>query len=184
MERSLPLVLLLACAHPAAPAKPTEVTAPAPPPTVVAPPAPPAPWAAALARFQTERPLAPLFPPDLLTVGAIGRVGDLARLPGGTLGYVERGCEIMVGCGCEVRGEYRYGRDGDRIVIAHLVPDVEVTRVVHPGACGAGCGVAGAEPRNPVIDLGAIDAAKVERVEVHYPLARTEETCEEPRPAQ
>jgi hypothetical protein len=166
MRRLLPLVLVAACAH--------------------ASPPPGRPWEPALARFQIGRPLAGFFPPGLLELDAraLGAVGDLVPLPGGTLGFIERGCEVTEGCGCAVGSEYRYGRDGDRIVIAHLVPDLEIKRVVHPGSCGTGCGVREAEQRDLVRDLGPIAAAQVERVDVHYKLVRTEVTCELPVPMQ
>jgi hypothetical protein len=161
MRRLLPL-LLLACSHPAPPA-------PAPPPW-----SPPE-----LVEFERTHPLTPMSPTLRRDVATDGKPGDLVPLPGGALGYIERGCEQPSDCGCTLAPIYRYGRQGDRLVIVHAVPDV---KSIPGGGCDPGCGMRMAPPRDLLRDLGPINADKVERLEVHYQWTVQTGSCIGPSP--
>jgi hypothetical protein len=100
-----------------------------------------------------------------------------------TIELVEDSCAVGDSCGCDVGADFRYFLDGARIVVARMVPDVEVRRIVHAGSCAEGCGVQAPQVPPPVRSLGAIDPAQVEVVDVHYHYDQIVETCDHPLPA-
>ncbi len=148
----------------------------------------------ALAAFTRGRELAPLELPVLGQTPPMGTVtgtpvGDkgLIAVPSSAaaapaLGFVEDSCARGDSCGCDVSAEYHVWREGERVVIAHMVPDVEVHVVKHSGSCGEGCGVQAPSPPSTVLSLGAIDPSTVEIDDVHYHYDLVEETCDHPLP--
>ena len=98
-----------------------------------------------------------------------------------TLVFMEASCESGDSCGCDVPAEYRYYKDGDRVVIMRVIPDLHVTQV-RVESCGTGCGVPAPPQPQPLRGLGAIDPGAVELVQTHYRLDRVTETCDHPMP--
>lgn len=144
--------------------------------------------AAALAHFTRGRELIATAPPVVGQGPPYGEVtgtplhDGLVSLPDGTLGFVEQGCAVGDSCGCDVGAEYHYWRDGAKLVIATLLPDVEVHTVKRAGTCGQGCGVQAPPPPSTVRGLGALAPADVEVEAVHYHYDQVVETCDHPMP--
>jgi hypothetical protein len=149
---------------------------------------------AALARFARGRALAPI---DLPVIGTeqfeaastaatpLGRglvAVPSAHVAAPALGFEESSCASGDSCGCDVSAEYHAYTEGDRIVIARMVPDIEVHRIVRSGECGEGCGVQAPPPAATIVSLGSIDPANVEIADVHYHYDHVVETCEHPMP--
>ena len=99
-----------------------------------------------------------------------------------SLVFMEASCESGSVCGCDVPAEYKYFKDGERTVIVRVIPDIHNIQV-HVDSCGTGCGQPAPPQPQPLRDLGAIDATKVELVTAHYQLDRVTETCDHPIPA-
>ena len=125
----------------------------------------------ALAAFTRGRELAPLQLPVLDGPPASP---DLA--------FAEDACASGDSCGCDIAAEYHVWREGDRVVIARMVPDVEVHVVKRSGTCGEGCGVQA--PPSPItyLSLAGIDRSKLELDDIHYHYDRIVETCDHPIP--
>ena len=99
------------------------------------------------------------------------------------LAVAEDSCASGDSCGCDVSAEYHVWRQGDRVVIARMVPDIEVHTVKHSGSCGEGCGVQAPPPPVTYLSLAGIDRSKVEIDEIHYHYDEIVETCDHPIPA-
>jgi hypothetical protein len=128
---------------------------------------------AALDRFTHGRALVPLELPVLASDPP----------PDPATAFAESACASGDSCGCEVDAEHHVWREGDRVVIARMVPDVEVHRVKRAGSCSMGCGVP--MPPAPItyLSLAGIDRSKLEIDDVHYPYDQVVETCDHPVPA-
>jgi hypothetical protein len=98
-----------------------------------------------------------------------------------SLVFMEAACESGSACGCDVAAEYQYFKDGDRVAIVRLVPDIHNVQV-HVDSCGTGCGVPAPPQPQPLRDLGAIEPTAVELIQTHYQLDRVTETCDHPIP--
>jgi hypothetical protein len=150
---------------------------------------------AALARFAHGRTLAPIDLPVIGVAPPNGQttstpIGDkgLVAVPGANaaapaLGFAEDACASGDSCHCVVSAEYHAWTEGDRIVIARMVPDVAIHEVKRAGSCGFGCGIQPPPPPVTIVSLGSIDPAKVEIADVHYPYDEVVETCDHPIPA-
>lgn len=137
--------------------------------------------ASALARFTRAHDLTAIEPPVVASDEPIGE--GVVTLPDGQgVGFVESACAAGDSCGCDVGAEYHYWREGSQIVIARMVPDVEVHRVVRAGTCGEGCGVEAAPPMMTTRALGPIAPADVKVVDLHYHYDQVVETCDHPMP--
>jgi hypothetical protein len=149
---------------------------------------------AALARFVHGRTLVPLDLPVIGTAPGSGTVtgtpiGDrgLVAVPSSAvaspaLGFTESSCASGDSCHCAVGAEYHAYTEGDRIVIARMVPDVAIHEVKKPGSCGFGCGVQPPPPPVTIVSLGSIDPSQVEIADVHYHYDEIVETCDHPEP--
>lgn len=144
----------------------------------------PAARAAALARFTRAHELTAIDPPVVGGVvgDAAGGEGVVTLADGKGLGFVESACASGDACGCDVGAEYHYWREGAQLVIARMVPDVEVHRVVREGTCGEGCGVPAPPPATTTRALGDVTAADVRVVDLHYHYDQVVETCDHPMP--
>ena len=98
------------------------------------------------------------------------------------LAFAESACASGDSCGCDVAAEYHVWREGERVVIARMVPDVEVHTVKRSGSCGEGCGVQAPPPPITYLSLAGIDRSKLEIHDVHYHYDEIVETCDHPIP--
>ena len=131
---------------------------------------------AALDHFMRGRALVPLELPVLASE-------PMSPPPDPALAFAESACASGDSCGCDVDAEYHVWREGDRVVIARMVPDIEVHTVKRPGTCAEGCGVEAPPPPVSYLSLAGVDRSKLEIDDVHYHYDEVVETCDHPMPA-